>query len=103
MAKLHIEEPDLPDTDTTAALAAVQTFDSLVLGQPFADADGAASAAVSALKTTATAALFPMIAPATADTLALYEFATATFTKHEFSTQLAGLHQQALDAVPGLA
>jgi hypothetical protein len=101
-AKLRLE-PDPPDTGTTAAEEAVSAFDALVLGQPFAAEADAATEAVGTLRAAATAALFPAIVSASADTIALYEFATATFTKHEFSTQLAGLHQQALDAVPGLA
>jgi hypothetical protein len=101
-AKLRLE-PDPPDTGTTAAEEAVSAFDALVLGQPFAAEADAATEAVGAVKRAATTSSFPAIAPATADTLALYEFATAAFSRQNFGAELAGLHQQALAGAPALA
>ena len=101
-AKLRLE-PDPPDTGTTAAEEAVSAFDALVLGQPFAAEADAATEAVGTLRAAATAALFPAIVSASADTIALYEFATATFSRQNFGAELAGLHQQALAGAPALA
>jgi len=103
MTKLRIEEPDPLDTGTTAAQEAVLSFEAVVLGQPYAVDGDAASEAVGSLKAASTAALFPAIVSASADTIALYEFATATFSRQNFGAELAGLHQQALAGAPALA
>jgi hypothetical protein len=102
MTKLRLE-PDPHDTGTTAAEEAVSAFEAVPDGAAYASQAGAATEAVGTLRAGATASLFPALSPATADTIALFNFAVETFSRHAFGAQLAVLHQQAIEAAPELA
>jgi hypothetical protein len=101
MTKLRLE-PE-PHTDPTAAQAAVQTFEGLALGQPYASLADAAGAAVGALAAGARTALFPAIVPMTADSVTAFTFHEESFTRSGYASHAANLHQQCLAVMPSLA
>jgi hypothetical protein len=101
--KLRLEDPNPPDTDTTAAQTAVSAFETVPEGQAYANEDASATEAVDVVKAGARMTLCPASVLMTADVVTAFMFHEELFERSRYAERCANLHQQCLAAMPALA
>jgi len=99
----HNDHQTTPNPEV-AALAAVATLESVVLGQPWADAHRQAVEAVRLLRRGAEDRIFPSeVTPTSADVIAAYNHHAARWPRSACGRSLASLHARTLGTWPALA